>query len=480
MVFNSLDFIIFLFIVYIIYWLVNPENGAWRIAILLLASNIFYAYWDYRFLILLNSSIILDYFIGIGIFSLTNRNFRKILLIVSITINISILCIFKYYNFFIESFFDLFSLSNYSNIFLIKNMILPVGISFYTFHEISYIIDIYNNKIRPEKSIFKYSLFVTFFPLLVAGPIERADHLLPQINDSKKQFNYKQTISGLQLIIWGFFKKIVVADNCADFANQIFHNYSIYNGATLILGGIFFTFQIYADFSAYSEIAIGVGKLFGFELFKNFNYPYFSKSIIDFWAKWHISLTSWFRDYLYIPLGGNKFGSGKTYFNIIVVFLVSGLWHGANWTFLIWGAYHGILICINKLFSNKNERKDCSKNYITILNCFIVFFLVIFGWIIFRSTNIEMLRIIVSKIISNNVFQIPYFENGKLSLITFFLILIMLFIEFMSFRYKYDFGLGIINSIKSKRVRYFWYYLIVLFILYFGSFYDTTFIYFQF
>jgi D-alanyl-lipoteichoic acid acyltransferase DltB (MBOAT superfamily) len=480
MVFNSLDFILYLFIVYILYWYIVPKNREWRNFILLLASNFFYAYWDYRFLVLLNSSIALDYFIGIGIFSLSDKRKKKILLVLSISINLTILCIFKYYNFFVESFLNLFSISTFGNVFLIKNLILPVGISFYTFHELSYIIDVYNNKIKPEKSFLKYSLFVSFFPLLVAGPIERADHLLPQINKSNKLFDYNNTISGLQLILWGFFKKIVIADNCAQFSNQIFQNYYLYNGSTLILGGIFFSFQIYADFSAYSEIAIGVGKLFGFELFKNFNYPYFSKSIIDFWARWHISLTSWFKDYLYIPLGGNRHGTAKMYFNIILVFLVSGLWHGANWTFLIWGSYHGLLICFNKLISIQLDSEFYSKRGTLFLRNIFIFLFILFGWIIFRSVNIEMLRVIISKIFSPEIFQMPYFENGKLSIITIFLISLMMFIEFLSFRNRLEYGLDIINQIGSKRVKYFSYYIIILFILYFGSFYESTFIYFQF
>jgi alginate O-acetyltransferase complex protein AlgI len=359
---------------------------------------------------------------------------------------------------------------------------LPVGISFYTFHGLSYVIDIYYGRIKYEKNLVNYALFVSFFPLLVAGPIERATHLLPQINRSKLKFNYHDASLGLKYILWGYFKKIVIADNCGYYANHIFDNYTTYNGSTLLLGSIFFAFQIYCDFSAYSEIAYGTAKLFGYEILKNFNFPYLSKTILEFWKSWHISLTSWFRDYVYIPLGGNRVSKLKQNINLFFVFVLSGIWHGANWTFIFWGMYNALLVIAykNNFFIPFAFKFKIYKSLSIVLNTFITFILVIVGWIFFRSENINMAFRVLNKIFSKSVFTLQYFQNRSESKVTIVFVLLLLIIEFLS-RYKKSISpIELISKQNNRATSFAFYYALVISILYYGNFIESSFIYFQF
>ena len=334
MFFNSLSFAIFLPIVFILYWFVFNKQKKHQNLLLIIASYYFYASWDWRFLFLLIFSTLLDYFTAIQVEKNTIVSKRKFWFWLSVITNLGFLAVFKYYDFFATSFAAFVKGFGFNINPVLLELILPVGISFYTFHGLSYLIDVYNKRIKAEYNFVDYALFVSYFPLLVAGPIERATHLLPQVKVTRN-FDYEQGKQGIKLIIFGLFKKVVVADNCAFFVNQLFENYSNYSGFELWLGIVFFAFQIYGDFSGYSDIAMGASKLFGIELLKNFNFPYFSKDIADFWRRWHISLSSWFRDYLYIPLGGSKGSKWLQIRNVFIIFLVSGFWHGANWTFII-------------------------------------------------------------------------------------------------------------------------------------------------
>ncbi len=353
MLFNSIDFALFLPIVFILYWFVVNKNLKLQNALILLSSYVFYGWWDWRFLSLLLFSTVVDYSIGLQMAKSTNQKHRKQLLFLSLAVNLGLLGFFKYYNFFIDNFTIAFTFFGGAIQPNTLSIILPVGISFYTFQTLSYTIDIYRKKIEPTKDFLGFAAFVSFFPQLVAGPIERASNLLPQFH-KKREFDKDEAIIGVKQIIWGLFKKVVIADNCAQFANEIFANHASFSSVTLILGVIYFSFQIYCDFSGYSDIAIGTARLFNFKLMVNFRYPYFSRDIAEFWRRWHISLTTWFRDYVYIPLGGSRVTRGKQIRNVFIVFIVSGFWHGANWTFIVWGAINALFF-IPLLLSNRNR-----------------------------------------------------------------------------------------------------------------------------
>ena len=342
MLFNSIDFAIFLPIVFLLYWFVANKNLKFQNILLLVASYVFYGWWDWRFLSLIIFSSFIDYFVGISLSKTENSQKRKILLWMSILVNIGFLGFFKYFNFFSQSFADAFTLLGSHMEPSRLNIILPVGISFYTFQTLSYSIDVYRRKLEPTKDIIAFFSFVSFFPQLVAGPIERATNLLPQFY-KKRKFDYGKAVDGMRQILWGLFKKVVIADNAAEYANEIFNNYEDYSGSTLFLGAVFFAFQIYGDFSGYSDIAIGTSRLFGFNLKQNFAFPYFSRDIAEFWRRWHISLSTWFRDYVYIPLGGSRGGTWMKIRNTFIIFLVSGFWHGANWTFISLGIFKCII-----------------------------------------------------------------------------------------------------------------------------------------
>ena len=357
MLFNSFSFLVFFPIVFILYWVLNKNFKAQNI-LLLVASYYFYSCWDWRFLFLLIFSTALDFYSGKFIYyfrlHLTRQRF---ILFISISINLGVLLVFKYYDFFISSFFDLFQSLGFSVNKYLLNLILPVGISFYTFHGLSYVIDVKNEKITPETNFINYSLFVSFFPLLVAGPIERATHLLPQFKKPRVA-NYSKIIDGLRQILWGLFKKIVIADQVSIYVNQIFGASDQFSGAVLLLGSILFTIQIYGDFSGYSDIALGTARMMGFELLQNFNYPYFSRNLGEFWRRWHISLSSWFRDYLYIPLGGSKVSFFRKIINVFIIFIVSGFWHGPNWTYIVWGAANAFFVLPSVLLKHKKKNEE--------------------------------------------------------------------------------------------------------------------------
>ena len=381
MFFNSIDFAVFLPITFVLYWYVTTKNLKAQNFLIVVASYVFYGWWDWRFLSLIAFSTIVDYTIGIALDNEQNEKKRKLLLYTSLFVNLGFLGFFKYYNFFLDNFVAAFSFFgnpiNPSSL----NIILPVGISFYTFQTLSYSIDIYKRKMKPTKDFIAFAAFVSFFPQLVAGPIERASHLLPQFLKSR-QFNYDFAVTGARLIIWGLFKKMVIADNASVIVDGIFQNADNQSSTSLILGVFLFTFQIYCDFSGYSDIAIGTGRLFGFDLMTNFKFPYFSKNIREFWSRWHISLSTWFRDYVYFPLGGSKISKLITIRNIFIVFLVSGFWHGANWTFIVWGGIHALLY-MPALFS-KNIKKTN-----VFLGAILNFVAVAIAWVFFRAKNVR-------------------------------------------------------------------------------------------
>lgn len=393
MLFNSLAFAIFLPIVFFVYWFVVNKSLKVQNLFLLASSLFFYSFWDWRFVFLLAFSIALDYFSGLRIFYASSKSSKRLWLFISVVINLGLLAFLKYFNFFSDSFATVLHSFGFKPDFVILKIILPVGISFYTFHGLSYVFDIYNDKIAPTHDFIDYAVFVSFFPLLVAGPIERATHLLPQVKVARK-FDYEQAKSGLKQILWGLFKKMIIADNCAHYADMIFNNSSAYSGATLALGALFFAFQIYGDFSGYSDIALGTARLFGIDLLRNFAFPYFSRDIAEFWRRWHISLSSWFKDYLYKPLGGSRYGKWKTVRNTFIIFLVSGFWHGANWTFIVWGALHALFILPLVLLNrNRNNVEIVAKgrlwpSFKDILNITLTFLLVVFAWIFFRADNL--------------------------------------------------------------------------------------------
>lgn len=394
MIFNSLDFAIFLPIVFGIYWFFLKGKTKSQNILLLFASYVFYGWWDYRFLSLIVFSTLVDYTIGISLSKTSVQSKRKVLLWISILVNLGFLGFFKYYNFFLENFVDAFTFLGYPINSNSLNIILPVGISFYTFQTLSYTIDVYKKRLEPCKRFIEFAAFVSFFPQLVAGPIERATNLLPQFY-KKRVFNSLAAREGLRQILWGLFKKVVIADNCAEYANLIFNNSAEYSGVTLFVGALMFTFQIYCDFSGYSDIAIGTSKLFGFKLMRNFAYPYFSRDIAEFWRRWHISLSTWFRDYVYIPLGGSRGGIWMKIRNTFIIFIVSGFWHGANWTFIVWGALNAIYF-LPLLLSNNNRKNLDSIAQGKILPSFreftsilITFGFTVLAWVFFRAKDMS-------------------------------------------------------------------------------------------
>lgn len=482
MLFNSTEYALFLPIVFVIYWILLRNKLFYQNILLLFASYFFYASWNYKFLLLLTFSTLLDYFTGIKINNALSLLNKKIWLFTSIVINLGFLAIFKYYNFFINSFSDGLLLLGLKSNFNTLQVILPLGISFYTFHGLSYVIDIYNNKIPPERNFINYSLFVSFFPLLIAGPIERATHLLPQIIN-KREFDYKKSVEGLKQILWGLFKKVVIADNCAEYANFVFNNSTHLYGSTLLLGALFFAFQIYCDFSGYSDIAIGSAKLFGIELLRNFAFPYFSRNIAEFWRRWHISLSSWFRDYLYIPLGGSRGGIWMKIRNTLIIFLVSGFWHGANWTFIIWGLLNAIYIMpsiilnTNRTYIEVVAKEKCCPTFSEFCSICFTFILSIFAWIFFRSSNIKNALLYISGIFSRSIFKLPQININRIFILTILFIIIFIIIEWVGREQQY--ALSNISLKWPKTLRYTFYYSIILSILIFNQT-NHQFIYFQF
>lgn len=384
MSFVSVAFFVFLPIVFFLYWMVQRWHG-WQNLCLLIASFVFYGWWDWRFLILILITSLSSFFSG---FFIEKSRFKRLYLFGNICLNLGILGLFKYYGFFADNLNLLLSQFCLSLDMPTWRIILPVGISFYTFQSLSYSIDVYRGKLRATRDVVSFCTYIAFFPQLVAGPIERATNLLPQMLGPRR-FDYDEAVDGLRRILWGFFKKLVVADNCALAVNQIWDNYPDANALTLLCGMVLFTFQIYGDFSGYSDIAIGTAKLFGIRLMDNFRLPYFSRSIAEFWRRWHISLMTWFRDYLYIPLGGSRVGASRTACNIFIVFLLSGLWHGANWTFVVWGAYNAVLIVVGRWLWKSSSKEDRLVGWKDLGAVISTFILVVLGWVVFRADNLS-------------------------------------------------------------------------------------------
>ena len=417
MLFNSLDFAVFLPIVFVLYWFVTKHNLKLQNALIVTASYVFYGWWDWRFLSLIIFSTFLDYSIGRRLKNEENETTRKALLWTSIIVNLGFLGFFKYYNFFLDNFIAAFSFFGQEIQANSLNIILPVGISFYTFQTLSYTIDVYKKKLEPTEDLVAFSAFVCFFPQLVAGPIERATNLLPQFY-KKRTFEYDKAVDGMRQILWGLFKKVVIADNCAEYANLIFNNYQDYNGSTLLLGAIFFTFQIYGDFSGYSDIAIGTSRLFGFNLTQNFATPYFSRDIAEFWRRWHISLSTWFRDYLYIPLGGSRGGTWIKVRNTFIIFLVSGFWHGANWTFIVWGGLNALYFL--PLLLLKRNRTNLGMvaegrmlpNFRELIQMGTTFLLTVLAWVFFRAENVSEGIDYLQRVLSSSLFSSVSFSDG--------------------------------------------------------------------
>lgn len=477
MLFNSIEFFVFLPIVFLLYWFVTAKYLKAQNLLIAVASYIFYGWWDWRFLSLIAFSSLVDYTIGLLLKKTEVKTKRKFLLWISVCVNLGFLGFFKYYNFFVQSLVDSFTLFGQPLEINTLKIILPVGISFYTFQTLSYTIDVYNKRLEPTKDFIAFTAFVSFFPQLVAGPIERATNLLPQFYN-KRKFSYDLAVDGMRQVLWGLFKKVVIADNCAKYANIIFNNYQDYSGSTLLLGAFFFAFQIYGDFSGYSDIAIGVSRLFGFDLKRNFAFPYFSRDIAEFWRRWHISLSTWFRDYLYIPLGGSKGGTSMKIKNTFIIFLVSGFWHGANWTFIVWGALNAIYF-LPLMLTNKNRvNTDIVAMYSILPNIkevfqmLATFFLTLIAWVFFRADSVShaflyLKGIFNTSLISN--FQI--FPTTILLLVLFFTL-----VEWLGRRGEY----AIANmDALNKPLRWLFYVLIIVLMFSFTG-EQQEFIYFQF
>ena len=478
MFFNSIDFAIFLPLVFILYWFLTNKNLKLQNFLIVAASYLFYGWWDWRFLFLILFSTIVDFSVGQKLRKEENQLKRKVLLWTSILVNLGFLGFFKYSNFFLDNFITAFSFFGQDIQANSLNIILPVGISFYTFQTLSYTIDVYKRQLEPTKDFIAFSAFVSFFPQLVAGPIERATHLLPQFY-KKRTFDYSKAVDGMRQILWGLLKKVVIADNCAEFANQIFNNSTDLNGSTLVLGALFFTFQIYGDFSGYSDIAIGTSRLFGFDLMRNFNFPYFSRDIAEFWRRWHISLSTWFRDYLYIPLGGSRGGTWMKVRNTFIIFIVSGFWHGANWTFIVWGALNAIFFLPLLLtHNNRNNLETVAQGKLLpslkeLTFMLLTFSLTVFAWIFFRAENIGHAISYISEIFSSSLFTIPTIRPRNLILLIMFFVLI----EWLGREGQY--AISGINFFERRAYRWGIYFAICLPIFLFQG-KQQEFIYFQF
>ncbi|MFN4198206.1 MAG: MBOAT family O-acyltransferase [Flavobacterium sp.] len=475
MLFNSFEYLVFLPVVFSVYWSLQGKKLTFQNLLLLICSYIFYAFWDWRFLFLLMFSTGLDYLAGLMIHRSKTILLKRTWLWITISVNVGFLGVFKYYNFFVDSFASLLSNFGIQAHFSTLQVILPVGISFYTFHGLSYVIDCYYDRIKPERNFISYGLFVSYFPLLVAGPIERATHLLPQIK-VKRYFDYDKAIQGTKQIVLGLFKKIVIADNCAFFVDQIFSNSADHSATTLWMGSILFAFQIYGDFSGYSDIALGTSRLFGIELLRNFNFPYFSKDIADFWRRWHISLSTWFRDYLYIPLGGSKQGKWISVRNTFVIFLVSGFWHGANWTFIVWGGIHALLF-LPLLLTNSNRKFIGNDSYHVkdFFRIIYTFLMVCIAWVFFRADHVgEAINYVLGMFDFSFSTSNFFIKNSKyilLSIICLISIVTLLIIEWKNVsKNRYE------VMLNNKTVG-----LLIFMIFYMGAFKNQmSFIYFQF
>lgn len=469
MLFNSIDFALFLPIVFILYWFVTYKSLKFQNLLIVIASYVFYGWWDWRFLSLIGFSTLVDYSVGLKLKDENNQRKRKILLLISIFVNLGFLGFFKYYNFFLGSFVSAFSFFGSEIQVNSLKIILPVGISFYTFQTLSYSIDVYKKELEPTKDIIAFSAFVSFFPQLVAGPIERASHLLPQFY-RKRTFKYDEFSDGMKLIIVGLFMKLVVADRASIYVNAVYNNVDHHTGLTFIAATILFAFQIYGDFAGYSSIAIGTAKLFGFDLLTNFKRPYFSRSVGEFWKRWHISLSTWFRDYLYIPLGGSRVSYPRWIINTLITFVISGFWHGANWTFVIWGALNGFYLIIEATLFKNTKRK--------MIHVIPTFILICFSWIFFRANNTQDALYIIKSIATNmGGLFIPNGDDVVAPIYSLIAIFILLIVEAKKEYFNELFSLG---KNKMTVIRWTYYSSIIFTILYIGVFDSSQFIYFQF
>ncbi len=479
MLFNSIDFAFFLPLVFVLYWFVCHKKLRLQNALLVVASYVFYGWWDYRFLGLIVCSSILDFWIGTQLKTTTAQRKRRMLLWISISVNLGVLGVFKYYNFFITNFIEAFSFLGTPMTARTLDIILPVGISFYTFQTLSYTIDVYRNKLNPTTNFIAFLAFVSFFPQLVAGPIERATNLLPQFY-KQREFHYSKAIDGCKQMLWGFFKKIVIADTCATYANMIFNDHQNYSGSTLLIGALFFTFQIYGDFSGYSDIAIGTSRLFGFDLKQNFAFPYFSRDIAEFWRRWHISLSTWFRDYLYIPLGGSRGGRWMKIRNTFAIFIVSGFWHGANWTFIVWGILNALYF-LPLLLTHRNrnhiEVVAYQKRWPSLkalLQIAVTFWLTVLAWVFFRAENITHALQYLRGVFSKSIFSLPEIRPTNLIL----LIAFFIGVEWLGRQQKH--ALETLLLERSRILRWGFYMCLITIILIFSNAAQQEFIYFQF
>ncbi|MHA7943506.1 MBOAT family O-acyltransferase [Formosa sp. 3Alg 14/1] len=483
MIFNSLTYFVFLGIVFSLYWFVFKKHTKAQNILLLVASYTFYGWWDWRFLSLILLSTTVDYFIALSIDSTSDVKKRKLWLWLSVGFNLGLLGFFKYYNFFIDSWIDMFTFLGYEmkNSWTLR-VILPVGISFYTFQTMSYSFDVYYKKLKPTRDYLSFAAFVSFFPQLVAGPIERASNLLSQILEPRV-FNTAQMRAGLKLILWGLFKKIAIADSLSPIVDDIFVNYANYPASTLIMGVTLFSFQVYGDFSGYSDIAIGTAKLFGIELMSNFKFPQFARNVAEYWQRWHISLSTWFRHYVYIPLGGSRGSQLKSVRNIAIIFLVSGLWHGANWTFVFWGAFHALafipvyLMGRNAIYKDNVVAQNSIFPTITELGQMVLTFAIVtFSRIFFRSETITDSFRFIGRIFSNFSYQ-PYEHPLGYNMMDFY-VLVVLFVlyEYCIRKTERD-----PFNFKSKYVRYTIYAVVIItMLLYYDDSINQSFIYFQF
>lgn len=472
MLFNSIEFTIFFPIVFSIYWFILRKHYKLQNAFILVVSYVFYGWWNWKLLSLIFISSIVDYAVGLGIHHTKNQTHKKFILALSLGTNLGCLAFFKYFNFFISSFADACSILGLNVNISSLNIILPVGISFYTFQTLSYTIDVYKGKLEPTKDIVAFLAFISFFPQLVAGPIERAANLLPQFF-KERQFDYEKAKEGILQVLWGLVKKIVIADNCAKSVDYIFSHYDSLNASVLLLGVIYFAFQIYGDFSGYSDIAIGTAKLLGFDLMRNFALPYFAQDIPEFWKRWHISLSTWFRDYVYIELGGSRVSKLKRIRNVLITFTTSGLWHGANWTYVFWGFLNG-LYYILFMFSKKNELMaqagflpSAKKFFQTILT----FTLTLIAWVFFRAENIQQAFGYLAHLFDASLFSPPRIETQYIWLVT-------VFIAFEWLQRGKTYGLQFNNL--NRFVRWPAYMLAIYILLIYGEFGHRDFIYFQF
>lgn len=478
MLFNSLQFIIFFPIVVALYFAIAPK---YRWILLLIASYYFYMCWNYKYIVLIAFSTIIDYIAGILLYKSKKKSLRVLFLLASLLTNLGLLFFFKYFNFFGESLNFAFAKFNIFYRVPAYDYLLPVGISFYTFQTLSYTIDIFKRQREPEYHFGKFALFVSFFPQLVAGPIERSVNLLPQFHKNYT-FDYERVKSGILLMCWGFFKKVVIADRLAEYVNQVYNNAGDYQGMPVFLATVFFAFQIYCDFSGYSDIAIGSARIMGYDLMTNFKRPYLAVNIQDFWRRWHISLSTWFRDYVYIPLGGSRVAKWRWHFNLFLTFLVSGLWHGAEWTFVIWGGLHGLYLVYANITKKQRDGFntaigfDKAPGLYQFTQIIITFILVLFGWIFFRANNTSDAFLIIKNIFASNSGEVNLFRIPADFTIALVSIGLLMFVEI------FEEKIQLYEKLKqlSRPVKWALLAILLISIFVFGMWESQDFLYFQF